>query len=156
MRTTRSSLTTLGEDFLLGAGVDDEQQWNAAQRLRERQGQLKLGSGCFSVYYPISIPFSRSLTFLLIFMILGRRYQRICHLRWPRTEGLFSFSHLPPKPRKATGPSVMRSTGLCGMPLCTEEGLYEDDSEWKESVGTGAEISSSQYLVPLFPYLAVL
>lgn len=100
MRTTRSSLTTLGEDFLLGAGIDDEQQWNAAQRLRERQGQLTLGSGCFSVYYPISIPFSHSLTFLLIFMILGRRYQRICHLRWPRTEGLFCFSHLPPKPRQ--------------------------------------------------------
>lgn len=101
MRTTSSSLMKLGEDFLLGAGTDDAQQWNAAQRLREQQGQLKLGSGCFSVYYPIFIPFSLSLTFLLIFMILGRRYQRICHLRRPRTESLFCFPRLPPKPRQS-------------------------------------------------------
>lgn len=73
-----------------------------------------------------------------------------------KNRGPFAFPTCLQSLGKATGPFVMRSTGLCGMPPCTEEGLYEDDSEWKESVGTGAEISSSQYLVPLFSYLAVL
>lgn len=57
------------------------------------------GFGMFQCLLPHLHPRLPSFDTVLIFMILGRRYQRICHLRWPRTE--FCFPALHPKPRQS-------------------------------------------------------